>query len=207
MRFLLSIKKIGLGLLTAIAVFSLAVFPFVFSVAVEAAPPSPVQDSDGDGVLDDIDNCPLIQNPAQRDSDGNGIGDACEPDGGLLGDTGDDGQTGNSGTGDDGAEGEQIRVPRGGPTTIEELFTLFVRAVMWLLVFGVIIAIAGVIFGGIRYATGGGSTETAGTAMKIVIFALVGVAVILLAVVLVNLVANILGVEVPQKIIESFGGN
>jgi DMSO/TMAO reductase YedYZ molybdopterin-dependent catalytic subunit len=34
-------------------------------------------DTDGDGVPDLRDNCPNIFNPSQRDSDGDGIGDAC----------------------------------------------------------------------------------------------------------------------------------
>jgi Tol biopolymer transport system component len=36
-------------------------------------------DSDGDGVRDLLDNCPFVANPDQADSDGNGVGDACEP--------------------------------------------------------------------------------------------------------------------------------
>jgi hypothetical protein len=35
-------------------------------------------DSDGDGVLDSADNCPLDFNPDQADIDGNGNGDACD---------------------------------------------------------------------------------------------------------------------------------
>jgi len=35
-------------------------------------------DLDDDGVLDALDNCFGLFNPAQRDSNGNGIGDACE---------------------------------------------------------------------------------------------------------------------------------
>lgn len=35
-------------------------------------------DTDGDGVLDGPDNCPLTPNAKQEDSDGNGLGDACE---------------------------------------------------------------------------------------------------------------------------------
>ena len=35
---------------------------------------------DGDGVPDDIDNCPDISNPDQQDNDGDGEGDACDED-------------------------------------------------------------------------------------------------------------------------------
>ena len=35
-------------------------------------------DTDGDGVYDEIDNCPTVYNPGQDDSDGDGIGDSCE---------------------------------------------------------------------------------------------------------------------------------
>lgn len=35
-------------------------------------------DTDGDGIVDRIDNCPDIANPGQEDTDGDGIGDACD---------------------------------------------------------------------------------------------------------------------------------
>lgn len=38
-----------------------------------------ITDPDGDGIDDDIDNCLLVSNPDQMDSDGDGAGDACEP--------------------------------------------------------------------------------------------------------------------------------
>src|SRR5690606_26923275 len=37
-------------------------------------------DSDGDGSRDAFDNCPNASNPNQRDRDGDGLGDACDPD-------------------------------------------------------------------------------------------------------------------------------
>jgi hypothetical protein len=37
-----------------------------------------VDDTDGDGIPDDVDNCPDVANPDQADADGDGIGDVCE---------------------------------------------------------------------------------------------------------------------------------
>ncbi len=37
-----------------------------------------LRDTDGDGVPDVLDNCPMTPNPAQEDANSNGIGDACE---------------------------------------------------------------------------------------------------------------------------------
>ncbi|MFK8028826.1 MAG: thrombospondin type 3 repeat-containing protein [Gammaproteobacteria bacterium] len=37
-------------------------------------------DSDGDGVTDTMDNCTLVANPSQLDSNGDGFGNLCDPD-------------------------------------------------------------------------------------------------------------------------------
>lgn len=37
-----------------------------------------VLDSDGDGILDDADNCPAVANADQQDTDADGLGDACD---------------------------------------------------------------------------------------------------------------------------------
>jgi hypothetical protein len=40
----------------------------------------PAPDSDGDGLIDSKDNCILVPNPAQRDTDTDGYGNYCDPD-------------------------------------------------------------------------------------------------------------------------------
>jgi len=39
-----------------------------------------VGDSDGDGILDDVDNCPSVSNSPQTDSNSDGVGDVCDDD-------------------------------------------------------------------------------------------------------------------------------
>ena len=48
---------------------------------VDDAPPDapPSADSDGDGILDPADNCPVVPNMDQRNFDGDARGDACDP--------------------------------------------------------------------------------------------------------------------------------
>ncbi len=56
--------------------FGELIFPTADIVLIHISEEPP--DTDGDGVLDPVDNCPLTANPDQTDTDGDGIGDACE---------------------------------------------------------------------------------------------------------------------------------
>jgi hypothetical protein len=52
--------------------------PGRYVFAVRNGTPSTKPDADGDGVPDEVDNCPGTANPGQADANLNGIGDACE---------------------------------------------------------------------------------------------------------------------------------
>jgi uncharacterized repeat protein (TIGR01451 family) len=50
------------------------------SVSTNVIDPPPIGDMDSDGFTDDVDNCPSIANDDQTDTDGDGLGNACDPD-------------------------------------------------------------------------------------------------------------------------------
>lgn len=82
----------------------------------------------------------------------------------------------------------QITAPLGVPKTFPELFTKIATAV------GGLIAGLGtvmIIIAGILYLTSAGSPERVGTAKKALIYAVIGIAVGLAAVSIVNIVKNI----------------
>jgi hypothetical protein len=48
------------------------------SIIVGEGGQNPISDRDGDGISDEVDNCPLVSNSNQQDTDGDGWGNACD---------------------------------------------------------------------------------------------------------------------------------
>jgi hypothetical protein len=87
--------------------------------------PAPGGDIDGDGVLDESDNCPDVSNPNQNDGDGDGVGNACDDGSTTPTDTDNDGvpdasdncpDVPNSGQGDSDGDGIGNRCDDGSTT-------------------------------------------------------------------------------------------
>lgn len=59
------------------ALSSINIWGFAVLLLLIAAAPAWAVDIDGDGIADEIDNCPTVYNPDQLDTNGDGVGDAC----------------------------------------------------------------------------------------------------------------------------------
>jgi len=84
-------QRVALSVMTAAGVSNISCGPGVFvpgldGVAYELSCPldPPLNDPDCDQILSEFDNCPYVSNISQADSDGNGVGNACEGDPGFL---------------------------------------------------------------------------------------------------------------------------
>ena len=80
-----------------------------------------------------------------------------------------------------------------GVTSIADFYQVIQIAARWLVVFGIIIGAVFIIVGGIQYMTSGGSEDGVKTAKAKIIGGLIGIAIVLLAYAVVNIVGSFFG--------------
>jgi hypothetical protein len=89
------------------------------------------------------------------------------------------------------AETSPVGVPATGvPTTIMEFYGFVCNASNWIFAFILIIAVIMLLYGAFKFFTAGGNDDQVATARKFITYALVGVAVAILAKSLVFVVGN-----------------
>ena len=72
-------RKTILAITSFLFIVLLAMTAYAQSCAISPGFAKPLlPDTDCDGIIDQLDNCPFITNPMQRDAEGNGLGDACD---------------------------------------------------------------------------------------------------------------------------------
>jgi uncharacterized protein YacL len=74
---------------------------------------------------------------------------------------------------------------------VDNVWTFAGNVVNWILIAVGIICVIFIIFGGIRYATSGGDPEKVKSAKNTLLYAIIGLAIALLAAVIVNLVVSV----------------
>lgn len=90
------------------------------------------------------------------------------------------------------ASAQGFPIPGGGPVDESTASGLIIRVIQILLAVAGLIAVIFLIVGGFRYITAGGNEETAESAKKTIVNAIIGVVVIILAFVIVRVIANAL---------------
>ena len=85
-----------------------------------------------------------------------------------------------------------VIAPTGGPQTLTELLELLTRLSGWMFAFVLVLAVGAIIAGGIMYVTSGGNDKRTGTAAKMVIYAIVGIAVAGFAWAMINVTGNLI---------------
>jgi hypothetical protein len=80
-----------------------------------------------------------------------------------------------------------------GISSVADFYDVILVAARWLVVFGIIIGAVFIIWGGIQYMTAGGDESGISSAKSKIIGGLIGIAIVLLAYAVVNIVGSFFG--------------
>jgi hypothetical protein len=90
--------------------------------------------------------------------------------------------------------GEPTTAPSAvGVSSVSDFYDVIIVAAKWLVVFGIVIGAVFIIWGGVEYATSGGDESKTGSAKGKIIGGLIGIALVLIAYALVNIVGSFFG--------------
>lgn len=87
----------------------------------------------------------------------------------------------------------QPSIPEPDITTMEDFYNLINGAAVWVMVFGIILGVLFVIWGGIQIVVSRGNDQQLTEGKKTITWAIVGIIVLILAYSIVNIIARFLG--------------
>lgn len=87
----------------------------------------------------------------------------------------------------------------GDVVTMSCVAPLFANVIYWLIILSGTIAVFFIIFGGIKFLTSGGAQDNVQSAKKTITFAVIGLIVVLFSFMIVNIVADLTGVNCITK--------
>ncbi|MDO8558639.1 MAG: hypothetical protein Q7S09_05700 [bacterium] len=88
-----------------------------------------------------------------------------------------------------------ITVPSTDIDSVSDFYIILGVATSWILVFGLLIGVLFVIWGGVKYITSGGDDTKAKDAKSIILYALIGTVFLILAVALIKIIVSFFGVD------------
>jgi len=84
----------------------------------------------------------------------------------------------------------QQAIPVTNVTNINDFYLAICAVTQWMLVFGIVIGVLFIIYGGVRYITSGGDSAKSSEAKSTILTALLGVVFLILAMAIVRIVAS-----------------
>jgi len=86
-------------------------------------------------------------------------------------------------------------IPQPSVTSIDDFYIALQAIAQWILVFGIVLGVIFIIIGGISILTSRGDSQKLNTGKQTVVWAIVGIVLLILAYAIVNIIARFFGVQ------------